>query len=225
MSQEWRDVVCVNKCKMRCQRKLSAWLYSLPERQKCPLVNSLDMLTMLKIVRSVLFCMMERQMCVTPRNAGLLYSSSVGLNSAVNCIFFLRLEGTCKTWSLTEQNFRNKMEPLNGPLVLGCVCYLVELGKAGCKGSFSGQRKPALEGMEERIKKLGDIVPEMLFLEQVLLLKVRTISSHAARCLGTQSLRLSHMFEWRKEMTSHEGFQDDCFQAFFHQVTYTCCVV
>ena len=73
--------------------------------------------------------------------------------------------------------------------------WSTQLGKAGCKGGFSGQRRPVLEGTEERIKKLGDIVPEMLFLEQVLLLKVSTFSSHAARCLCTQSLRLLHVFE------------------------------
>lgn len=77
-----------------------------------------------------------------------------------------------------------------------CVTlWSTELGKAGCKGGFSGQRRPVLEGMEERIKKLRNIVPEMLFLEQVLFLKVSTFSSHAARGLCTQSLRLSHMFE------------------------------
>lgn len=52
-----------------------------------------------------------------------------------------------------------------------------------------------LEDMEERIKKWGDTVPEMLFLEQVLLLKISTFSLHAARCLYTQGLRLSQMFE------------------------------
>lgn len=71
----------------------------------------------------------------------------------------------------------------------------MELGKARYKGGFGGQRRPVLEGMEGRIKKLGDTVPEMPFLEQVLLLKVNTISSRAVRCLCTQSLRLPQMFE------------------------------
>lgn len=46
-------------------------------------------------------------------------------------------------------------------------------------------RRPVLEGVEERIKKLGDAVPEMLLLEQVLIPKVSTFLSRAARFLCT----------------------------------------
>lgn len=60
------DVTRMKRCGMyaqmqnEVQRKLSACLCCPLERQKRPL-NSLDMLTALKIVCSVPFCMMERQ--------------------------------------------------------------------------------------------------------------------------------------------------------------------